>query len=41
MRNVFEAAVANHASRVVGLTDATDAELTTLVAADIPGSLTT
>ena len=39
VRNIFEAAVANHASRVVGLATATDDELTTLVAADIPGSL--
>lgn len=35
-RNLFEAAVARHASRVVALDDPTDDDLTTLVAADIP-----
>jgi hypothetical protein len=35
-RNLFEAAVANHATRVVALPDPTDADLTTLVEADIP-----
>ncbi len=35
-RNLFEAAVARHASRVVGIEAPTDAELSTLVAADIP-----
>jgi Cdc6-like AAA superfamily ATPase len=35
-RNLFEAAVARHASRVVGIDEPTDDELTTLVAADIP-----
>jgi SpoVK/Ycf46/Vps4 family AAA+-type ATPase len=36
VRNLFEAAVANHASRVVGLPDPTDDDLTTLLAADVP-----
>ncbi len=35
-RNLFEAAVANHASRIVALPTPTDDDLTTLVAADIP-----
>lgn len=35
-RNLFEAAVAQQASRVVRIDDPTDLELTTLVAADIP-----
>ena len=35
-RNLFEAAVARHASRVVAIDDPTDDDLTTLVAADIP-----
>jgi hypothetical protein len=35
-RNLFEAAVANHASRVVGITDPTDDQLVTLLGADIP-----
>lgn len=35
-RNLFEAAVARHASRVVDQTDPSDATLTTLVADDIP-----
>ncbi len=34
-RNLFEDAVARHAGRVVALTDPTDEQLTTLVAADI------
>ncbi|HUS61689.1 MAG TPA: AAA family ATPase [Acidimicrobiales bacterium] len=34
-RNLFEAAVANHASRVVGLEDPTDAQLCELVATDV------
>jgi SpoVK/Ycf46/Vps4 family AAA+-type ATPase len=35
-RNLFEAAVARHASRVVGIDSPTDAQLTELSAADIP-----
>ncbi|HEX7135696.1 MAG TPA: AAA family ATPase [Iamia sp.] len=35
-RNLFEAAVARHASRVVGIDEPSDDDLTTLVAADIP-----
>jgi SpoVK/Ycf46/Vps4 family AAA+-type ATPase len=35
-RNLFEASVARHASRVVALDDPTDEDLTTLVADDIP-----
>ena len=35
-RNLFEAAVARHASRVVAIDEPTDDDLTTLVAADIP-----
>jgi hypothetical protein len=35
-RNLFEAAVARHAGRVVAIPDPTDDDLTTLVAADIP-----
>lgn len=35
-RNLFEHAVATHASRVAGLPDPTDEQLTTLVADDIP-----
>ncbi|HEV7720062.1 MAG TPA: AAA family ATPase [Iamia sp.] len=35
-RNLFEAAVARQASRVVAIEDPTDEDLTTLVAADIP-----
>ena len=35
VRNMFEHAVANHATRVVGDADVTDEELTTLVAADL------
>lgn len=38
-RNLFEAAVANHASRVVGLSAASDEDLTTLVEADIPSTV--
>ena len=38
-RNLFEAAVANHASRVVGLPHATDEQLSTIVEADIPETL--
>ncbi len=36
-RNLFEASVARHASRVVGVDVPTDEQLTTLEAADIPG----
>ena len=36
-RNLFEAAVARQATRVVKIEDPTDEDLTTLVAADIPG----
>ncbi|MDH4144494.1 MAG: AAA family ATPase, partial [Acidimicrobiia bacterium] len=35
-RNLFENAVANHATRLVAITAPSDEELTTLVAADIP-----
>ncbi|HEU5151151.1 MAG TPA: AAA family ATPase [Iamia sp.] len=35
-RNLFEASVARHAGRVVGIESPTDDDLTTLVAADIP-----
>ncbi len=35
-RNVFEAAVARQASRVVGLTDPTDEQLTEILPADLP-----
>ena len=35
-RNLFEQAVANHATRVVDVADPTDEQLTLLVAADIP-----
>ena len=35
-RNLFEAAVANHATRVVAVDNPTDAQLTTLNDADIP-----
>ncbi len=35
-RNLFEAAVARHASRVVAVEDPTDDDLSTLVAADVP-----
>ena len=35
-RNLFEAAVARHASRVVGVEEPSDEDLSTLVAADIP-----
>ena len=35
-RNLFEAAVANHASRVVGQPEHSEADLTTLIAVDIP-----
>ncbi len=35
-RNLFEAAVARHASRVVAIESPTDDDLTTLVAADVP-----
>jgi hypothetical protein len=35
-RNLFEAAVANQATRLVALASPTDAELTTLTAPDIP-----
>lgn len=38
-RNLFEAAVANHATRVVGLAHASDEQLSTLVEADIPETL--
>ncbi|HZM37908.1 MAG TPA: AAA family ATPase [Acidimicrobiales bacterium] len=37
-RNLFEAAVANQATRLVALESPTDAELTTLTAADIPAT---
>jgi Cdc6-like AAA superfamily ATPase len=37
-RNLFEAAVANQATRLVALASPTDAELTTLTAADIPAA---
>lgn len=36
-RNLFEASVARHATRIVSLDAPTDEQLTTLVAADIPG----
>ena len=36
VRNLFEHAVANHATRVVDVADPTDEQLTLLVAADIP-----
>ena len=36
VRNMFEQAVANHASRVVDIDEPTDEQLTALVAADIP-----
>ncbi|MPZ73297.1 MAG: AAA family ATPase [Nitriliruptorales bacterium] len=36
VRNLFEQAVANHASRVVGDADPSDDDLTILIAADIP-----
>jgi hypothetical protein len=36
VRNLFEQAVANHATRVVGDTDPSDEDLTILVPADIP-----
>lgn len=36
VRNLFEQAVANHATRVVDITDPTDEQLTLLVAEDIP-----
>jgi hypothetical protein len=35
-RNLFEAAVANQATRLVDVSDPTDEQLTTLTAADIP-----
>jgi hypothetical protein len=35
-RNLFEAAVANQATRLVGIDHPTDEQLTTLVVADIP-----
>jgi AAA lid domain len=35
-RNLFEAAIARHASRVVDVKTPTDEQLSTLVAADIP-----
>jgi hypothetical protein len=35
-RNLFEAAVANQASRLVAIDGPTDDQLTTLTAADIP-----
>ena len=38
-RNLFEAAVANHATRVVGLAHASDEQLSTLLEADIPETL--
>ena len=38
-RNLFEAAVANHATRIVTLPTPGESELTTLVAADIPSTL--
>ncbi len=39
VRNLFEAAVANHASRVVGLGQPSDEQLSTLVEQDIPEKL--
>ncbi|HYI62058.1 MAG TPA: AAA family ATPase [Acidimicrobiales bacterium] len=36
-RNLFEASVARHATRVVAVESPTDAQLTTLEAADVPG----
>ncbi|MEZ5266058.1 MAG: AAA family ATPase [Acidimicrobiales bacterium] len=38
-RNLFEAAVANHASRIVALDAPTPEQLSTLVAADVPSTL--
>jgi hypothetical protein len=38
VRNVFEAAVANHASRLVDVAEPTDEQLTTLIADDIPAA---
>jgi hypothetical protein len=35
-RNLFEAAVANQATRLVALPDPTDEQLTTLTAEDVP-----
>lgn len=40
VRNLFEAVVARHAGRVVGLADPSDTDLTTLEAEDVPASLT-
>ncbi len=39
-RNLFEASVNRHASRVVGLAEHTDADLTSLTAEDVPDSIT-
>ncbi len=38
-RNLFEASVNRHASRVVGLTEHTDADLTSLTADDVPDAI--
>jgi len=39
-RNLFEAAVTNHATRVVALAAPDEADLTTLISADIPATVT-
>jgi hypothetical protein len=39
VRNLFEAAVANHATRVVTIAEPSDEELTTLTRADIPSTV--
>ena len=38
IRNVFEAAVANQASRLVAVDEPTEEQLTTLIAADLPAA---